>query len=257
MLFFNGLNPVLQALLATLVTYGFTILGSALVFFFKNTNRNIMDAMLGVSGGLMISASFFSLIAPAIEYAEKLGQIPWLIISCGFFLGGVFLFITDRISSHIFKSPSTKKNLILILSITIHNIPEGLVVGIAFGSLIHGNTSLSSALMLALGIGIQNFPEGASISLPLRRDGMSRAKSFFFGQISGIVEPIAGVLGALLVMKVQYILPIFLAFAAGAMIYVVAEEIIPESQTNKRKDLMAFATLIGFIIMMALDVGLG
>ncbi len=255
--FFSNLNPVLQALLATLMTYGFTMAGSALVFFFKNTNRNVMDTMLGLAGGVMIAASFFSLISPAIERAEELGQIPWLIVSIGFFLGGVLLFIADKISSKILKNESTKKNLMLMLSITIHNIPEGMVVGLAFGSLIYGNTTLSSALMLALGIGIQNFPEGSSISLPLRRSGMSRKKAFFWGQISGIVEPIAGVLGALLVMKIQWILPISLAFAAGAMIYVVVEEIIPESQTNKRKDLMAFATLIGFIIMMVLDVGLG
>jgi len=255
--FFSNLNPVLQALLATLMTYGFTMAGSALVFFFKHTNRNVMDTMLGLAGGVMIAASFFSLISPAIERAEELGQIPWLVVSVGFFLGGVLLFIADKISSKVLKNESTKKNLMLMLSITIHNIPEGMVVGLAFGSLIYGNTTLSSALMLALGIGIQNFPEGSSISLPLRRSGMSRKKAFFWGQISGIVEPIAGVLGALLVMKIQWILPISLAFAAGAMIYVVVEEIIPESQTNKRKDLMAFATLIGFIIMMVLDVGLG
>lgn len=255
--FFSNLNPVLQALLATLMTYGFTMAGSALVFFFKKTNRNVMDTMLGLAGGVMIAASFFSLISPAIDRAEELGQIPWLVVSVGFFLGGVLLFIADKISSKLLKNESTKKNLMLMLSITIHNIPEGMVVGLAFGSLIYGNTTLSSALMLALGIGIQNFPEGSSISLPLRRSGMSRKKAFFWGQISGIVEPIAGVLGALLVMKIQWILPISLAFAAGAMIYVVVEEIIPESQTNKRKDLMAFATLIGFIIMMVLDVGLG
>lgn len=255
--FLSNLNPVLQALLATLMTYGFTVAGSALVFFFKKTNRNVMDTMLGLAGGVMIAASFFSLISPAIHYAEELGQIPWLIVSIGFFLGGVLLFIADKISSRVLKNESAKKNLMLMLSITIHNIPEGMVVGLAFGSLIYGNTTLSSAIMLAIGIGIQNFPEGSSISLPLRRSGMSRKKAFFWGQISGIVEPIAGVLGALLVIKVQCILPIFLAFAAGAMIYVVVEEIIPESQTNKRKDLMAFATLIGFIIMMILDVGLG
>lgn len=256
--FFTNLHPVLQALLATLMTYGFTVAGSSLVFFFKKVNRNVMDAMLGLAGGVMIAASFFSLIAPAVEKCEELGQIPWLVVSLGFFLGGVLLFITDKISSKVLKNESTKKNLMLILSITIHNIPEGMVVGLAFGSLIYGGSStLMSAFMLALGIGIQNFPEGSSISLPLRRSGMSRRKSFFWGQISGIVEPIAGVLGALLILKIEWILPISLAFAAGAMIYVVVEEIIPESQTNKRKDLMAFFTLIGFIIMMVLDIGLG
>lgn len=255
--FLENLNPIVQALLATLVTYAFTVLGSSLVFFFKKVNRNLMDAMLGLAGGVMIAASFFSLIAPAVDKAESLGQIPWLVVSVGFFLGGVLLFVTDKISSKFLKSSDDKRNFMLMLSITMHNIPEGLVVGLAFGSLIYGDATLSSAFMLALGIGIQNFPEGSSISLPLRRSGMSRKKAFFMGQISGIVEPIAGVIGALLVLKIEGILPIALAFAAGAMIYVVVEEIIPESQTNKRKDLMAFFTLIGFIIMMVLDVGLG
>lgn len=255
--FLVNLNPIIQALLATIMTYLFTMAGSALVFFFRKTNRNMMDAMLGIAGGVMIAASFFSLIAPAIDKASDLGQIPWLIVSVGFLLGGVLLFVTDKISSKFIKNSSNKKNFMLMLSITIHNIPEGLVVGLAFGSLVYGNVTLMSAFMLALGIGIQNFPEGSSISLPLRRSGMSRAKAFFWGQISGIVEPIAGVLGALLVLKIESILPFSLAFAAGAMIYVVVEEIIPESQTNKRKDLMAFFTLIGFVIMMVLDVALG
>lgn len=255
--FFENLNPIVQALLATLMTYAFTVAGSSLVFFFKKINRNVMDALLGIAGGVMIAASFFSLISPAIEKAESLGQIPWLIVSLGFFLGGVLLYITDKISSKVIKNSDSKKNFMLILSITMHNIPEGMVVGLAFGSIVYGNVTLSSALMLALGIGIQNFPEGSSISLPLRRSGMSRKKAFFLGQISGLVEPIAGVIGALLVLQIESILPISLAFAAGAMIYVVVEEIIPESQTNKRKDLMAFFTLIGFIIMMVLDVGLG
>ncbi len=255
--FFENLNPIMQAFLATMMTYAFTVAGSALVFFFKKVNRNVMDALLGVAGGVMIAASFFSLIAPAIERAETLGQIPWLIVSLGFFLGGVLLFITDKLSSKFLKNSDDKKNFMLLLSITMHNIPEGMVVGLAFGSLVYGGTTLASALMLALGIGIQNFPEGSSISLPLRRSGMSRKKAFFLGQISGIVEPIAGVLGALLVLQIEWILPVSLSFAAGAMIYVVVEEIIPESQTNKRKDLMAFFTLIGFIIMMVLDVALG
>ncbi len=255
--FFENLNPVMQAFLATMLTYAFTVAGSSLVFFFKKVNRNVMDALLGVAGGVMIAASFFSLIAPAIDRAESLGQIPWLIVSIGFFLGGVLLFITDKLSSKVLKNAADKKNFMLMLSITMHNIPEGMVVGLAFGSIVYGGVTVSSALMLALGIGIQNFPEGSSISLPLRRSGMSRAKAFFFGQISGIVEPIAGVIGALLVLQIEWILPISLAFAAGAMIYVVVEEIIPESQTNKRKDLMAFFTLIGFIIMMVLDIALG
>lgn len=255
--FFSNLNPVLQAFLATLMTYAFTVAGSSLVFFFKKVNRNMMDALLGVAGGVMIAASFFSLLAPAIEKCEDLGQIPWLVVSAGFLLGGALLFVTDKVSDKYLSDSDKKRNFMLMLSITMHNIPEGMVVGLAFGSLGYGNVTLMSAFMLALGIGIQNFPEGSSISLPLRRSGMSRGKAFFLGQISGIVEPIAGVLGALLVLKVEWILPVSLAFAAGAMIYVVVEEIIPESQTNKRKDLMAFFTLVGFVVMMILDVGLG
>lgn len=255
--FLTDLNPVLQALLATLMTYGFTILGSSLVFFFKKVNKNLMDALLGIAGGVMIAASFFSLIAPAIERADALGQIPWLVVSVGFLLGGTLLFITDKIGDRLLKDKNKKRNFMLMLSITMHNIPEGMVVGLAFGSIVYGNVSLMSAFMLALGIGIQNFPEGSSISLPLRRSGLSRGKSFFLGQISGVVEPIAGVIGALLVVKIESILPISLAFAAGAMIYVVVEEIIPESQTNEKKDAMAFFTLIGFVIMMILDVALG
>lgn len=258
---FASLNPVIQALIATLFTYSFTVLGSALVFPFKNVKRGIMDAMLGMAAGLMIAASFFSLLAPAIDTANDLGQISWLIVSIGFMLGGILLYITDKISSKILdKHPdasSKKRTFMLLFSITIHNIPEGMVVGLAFGSLAISNMSLTSACMLAIGIAIQNFPEGSALSLPMRRDGMSTKKAFFLGQISGIVEPIAGVIGALLVLKVQTIMPIMLSFAAGAMIYVVVEELIPESQTNKRKDLMALFTIIGFIIMMMLDVGLG
>lgn len=256
-----NLNPIIQALLATLVTYSFTVCGSALVFPFKNVKRNIMDAMLGMAGGLMIAASFFSLLSPAIEMAEELHQISWLIVSVGFFLGGVLLFVTDKVSSHFLdvhpNASARKRTFMLLFSITIHNIPEGMVVGLAFGSLGISNMTFASACMLALGIGIQNFPEGSALSLPMRRDGMSAAKAFFLGQISGIVEPIAGVLGALLVLKIQTIMPVMLSFAAGAMIYVVVEELIPESQTNKRKDLMALFTIIGFILMMVLDVGLG
>ena len=258
--FFINLHPVLQALIATMVTYGFTILGSALVFPFKNVNRNIMDGMLGIASGVMIAASFFSLLSPAIESAASIGQIPWLIVSLGFTCGGVLLYLTDKISSSFLdKYPNAskkKRNFMLLFSITIHNIPEGLVVGLAFGSVIYNEITLANACLLALGIGIQNFPEGSALSLPFRRDGMSASKAFFLGQISGIVEPLAGVLGAILILKVRPILPFMLSFAAGAMIYVVVEELIPESQTNKRKDLMALFTILGFIIMMILDVAL-
>lgn len=262
-----SLNPIIQATIATIFTWTITAIGASLVYFFKNINKNIMDGMLGFAAGVMIAASFFSLISPAIKMAESLNYIPWLITFIGFFLGGVFLFIGDKIYDiwekknykKKGKKASFKRLVMLISSITLHNIPEGAAIGIAFGSVIYGldGATILSAWTLALGIGLQNFPEGTAVSMPLRREGMSRNKSFFFGQLSGIVEPIAGILGALLVMKIRLILPFMLAFAAGAMIYVVVEELIPESQTNKKKDLMALFTLIGFSVMMILDIALG
>lgn len=265
--FFVNLNPILQALLATLFTWGITALGAALVFFFKKVNKNILDAMLGFAAGVMIAASFWSLLSPAIEMAESLKMIAWLVAFVGFFGGGLLLFMGDKIFNHINKKISNKNKdnnsfkrcLMLIISITLHNIPEGLAVGVAFGSIaynLHGAT-LTAACLLAVGIGLQNFPEGTAVSVPLRREGLSRKKAFFWGQLSGIVEPISGVLGALLVLKIRFLLPFLLAFAAGAMIYVVVQELIPESQTNKKKDLMALFTLVGFSIMMILDVALG
>ena len=271
--FFYNLNPVIQALLATIFTWFITLLGAALVFFFKNVNKNIMDGMLGFSSGVMISASFWSLLSPAIDMAEDLNMVPWIIVFFGFFSGGLLLFISDKIfnfldnkylkcrSSNIDieKKNKMKRIIMLIFSITIHNIPEGLAVGIAFGSVLYGleGATITSALVLTLGIGIQNFPEGTAVSVPLRREGLSRKRAFFFGQLSGIVEPISGVLGAFLVLKVRFILPFFLSFAAGAMIYVVVQELIPASQSNEKKELMALFTLIGFSIMMILDVALG
>ena len=261
MRYLSNLNPILLAFLATLFTYMFTIMGSALVFLFKNVKRSIMDAILGMAAGLMIAASFFSLISPAIETAENINQIPWLIVSLGFLAGGILLFITDKISARYLNkynnANAKKRTFMLLFSITIHNIPEGMVVGHAFGSIGMGGITFVSACMLTLGIAIQNFPEGSALSIPMRRDGMETKKAFFLGQISGIVEPIAGVLGALLILKIKMILPFMLSFAAGAMIYVVVEELIPESQSNKRKDLMALFTIIGFILMMILDVALG
>lgn len=268
--FITNLNPVIQALLATLFTYGVTALGASLVFLFKKVNKTIMDAMLGFAAGVMIAASFWSLLSPAIEMAESLNMTSWLIAFLGFFSGGLLLYIGDKIFNHFdkiitkttnktnYKTNSFKRCLMLIFSITVHNIPEGLAVGVAFGSAVYGldGATTTSACLLALGIGLQNFPEGTSVSVPLRREGMSRKKSFFYGQLSGIVEPISGVLGALLVLKVRYLLPYLLSFAAGAMIYVVVQELIPESQTNKKKDIMALFTLIGFSIMMILDVAL-
>ncbi len=265
--FFNNLNPVIQALIATIFTWSVTLLGAALVFFFKKVNKNIMDGMLGFAAGVMIAASFWSLLSPAIEMAENLKMISWLIVFLGFFSGGLLLFVGDKLfdyfdrklSKNRNKSGSMKRVLMLIFSITLHNIPEGLAVGVAFGSIFYGleGATVASASILALGIGLQNFPEGTAVSVPLRREGFSRGKSFFWGQLSGIVEPIAGVIGALLVLKVRYILPFLLAFAGGAMIYVVVQELIPASQSNEKKELMALFTLIGFSTMMILDVALG
>ena len=261
--FFMNLNHVTQALIATLFTWGVTALGASLVFLFKKINKSIMDAMLGFAGGVMIAASFWSLLSPSIEMAETLNMIPWLIVFLGFFSGGILLFIGDKIFDRIsVKSKSTnqiKRCLMLVFSITLHNIPEGLAVGVAFGSIAYGldGATVISSCLLALGIGLQNFPEGTAVSVPLRREGLSRKKAFLFGQLSGIVEPIAGVIGAFLVVKIRFLLPFLLAFAAGAMIYVVVEELIPESQTNTKKDLMALFTLIGFSIMMILDIALG
>lgn len=259
---FINLSPTIQALVATMFTWGVTMLGASIVLFFKKINKNIMDAMLGFAGGVMIAASFWSLLAPSIEMAESLDMTAWLVAFLGFFSGGVLLFIGDKIFDFYSKKSNLnkyKRITMLISSITLHNIPEGLVVGVAFGSLAYNleGTTLLSACLLALGIGLQNFPEGTAVSVPLRREGISRKKSFLLGSLSGIVEPIAGVIGAILAMKIRTILPFLLAFAAGAMIYVVVEEIVPESQTNKRKDLMALFTLIGFSIMMILDVALG
>lgn len=262
--YFINLSYVYQALIATCFTWAVTALGASLVFLFKKVNKNVLDAMLGIAAGIMIAASFWSLLSPAIEMSESLSINAPLIVSIGFLSGGVILFIADKIFERLDKVKRKDKNplkrsMMLIFSITMHNIPEGLAIGVAFGSLAYGLTgaTLMSACMLALGIGIQNFPEGTAVSVPLRREGFSRKKAFFYGQLSGIVEPISGVLGALLVIKMRYLLPFFLAFAAGAMIYVVVEELIPESQTNKKKDLMALFTLVGFTIMMVLDVALG
>lgn len=260
---FSNLDFYIQALIATLFTYFITMLGASVVLFIKKVNKNFMDAMLGFSAGLMIAASFFSLIKPAITMSEALKLIPWIVLTIGFLGGGLLLFIGDKLFLKLTKnkenSSKMKRCIMLMVSITLHNIPEGMAIGVAFGSLKYGidGASLAAACMLALGIGIQNFPEGAAISLPLRRDGFSRRKAFFLGQISGIVEPISGVIGALLVIKIRVLLPYLLAFAAGAMIYVVVEELIPESQTNKRKEIMALFTLIGFALMMILDLALG
>ena len=261
--FFYNYNILVQTFLATLFTFSITALGSSLVFFFKNVNKNLLDAMLGVSAGVMIAASFFSLLNPAIEMANNLNMIPWLVLLIGFTLGGIILYFTgiifDRKLTKKKEKLSLKRCLMLFISITIHNIPEGMAIGVAFASTIYNisGANIQSAIILSLGIGLQNFPEGSAVSLPLRREGLSRFKSFVIGSLSGIVEIFAGIIGAILVIKVMNLLPYLLSFAAGAMIYVVIEELIPESQSNKRKDLMTLFTLIGFSLMMILDIALG
>lgn len=266
---FVNLNPILQALLATLFTWGMTALGAGAVFSFKSINRKLLDSMLGFAAGVMIAASFWSLLAPAIEMAEGTGVPAWLPAVTGFLLGGVFLWSVDKILPHLHMGLPTseaegiktswQRSVLLVLAITLHNIPEGLAVGVAFGALGADlpAASLAGAIALAIGIGLQNFPEGAAVSIPLRREGMSRLKSFWYGQASGIVEPIAGVLGAAAVLTMRPILPYALAFAAGAMIYVVVEELIPESQMSKDTHSSTSGAMLGFAVMMLLDVALG
>lgn len=269
MVWFKALSPVYQALVATCFTWALTAAGASLVFFFKGINRKLLDAMLGFAAGVMIAASFWSLLAPAIEMTEAEGGLPWVPALIGFLSGGAFLLIVDKILPHLHAGLPTneaegiktswQRSVLLILAITLHNIPEGLAVGVAFGALAAGypSASLAGAMALALGIGIQNFPEGTAVSIPLRREGMSRGKSFWYGQLSGVVEPVAGVLGAIAVIVAKPILPYALAFAAGAMIFVVVEELIPESQMEKNTDVATIGAMLGFAVMMTLDVALG
>ena len=268
--FLQSFGPITQAFYGTLFTWGVTALGAALVFFTRTVNARLMDAMLGFAAGVMIAASFWSLLAPGITMAEDMGQIPWLTAVIGFMGGGLFMRLIDRFLPHlhlkmdISQSEGIKtqwqRSTLLVLAITLHNIPEGLAVGVAFGAVSAGlpAATMGAAIALAIGIGLQNFPEGAAVSLPLRREGLSRGKSFFLGQLSGMVEPISGVLGALFVIQMQGILPYALCFAAGAMIFVVVEELIPESQRNENNiDLVTMTTMAGFSVMMLLDVALG
>lgn len=257
--FYSNLSAPMQAFVACLFTWGITSLGAAIVFFFKEVNKKFLDMMLALAAGIMLAASFFSLLAPAVTQAENLGLSAWLMCMLGFSFGGLFLFLGDKIFSYFTKNDNSKKRItLLVSSITLHNIPEGLAIGVAFGSIAYGleGSTLISSVLLAIGIGLQNFPEGTAVSLPLRREGLSRTKAFLVGCLSGIVEPVAGFLGALLVLKVRFIMPILLAFAAGAMIYVVCSEIIPESQSGSRKDLMSLVSVMGFVIMMVLDIAL-
>ncbi len=262
-------NPVLLALFATIFTWGITALGSAMVFFFKSINKKVLNSMLGFAAGVMIAASFWSLLQPAIEMAEEAGGVPWLPAVAGFLAGGAFLLLVDKILPHLHLGQSMdhaeglktswQRSVLLILAITLHNIPEGFAVGVAFGALANNPDlgMLAGAVALALGIGLQNFPEGAAVSIPLRREGLSRLKSFNYGQLSGIVEPIAGVVGAYLVFIITPLLPYALSFAAGAMIFVVVEELIPESQGGNETDLSTVGAMLGFATMMLLDVALG
>ncbi len=267
---FVNLHPILQALLATLFTWGVTALGASLVFFFKTINRKVLDAMLGFAAGVMIAASFWSLLAPAIEMAEANGGPPsWVPAVVGFLLGGVFLRGIDCVLPHLHLDkpieeaegiPTTwRRSVLLVLAITLHNIPEGLAVGVAFGAVAYNlpSATLASAIALAIGIGIQNFPEGTSVAVPLRREGLSRRKCFWYGQLSGAVEPVAGIIGAAAVLLMRPLLPYALSFAAGAMIFVVVEELIPESQAEKNTDIATLGAMLGFAVMMMLDVALG
>ena len=277
-------GPILQALYAGLFTWGLTALGSGLVFFFNSSNRKILDTALGFTGGVMIAASFWSLLSPAISYVEiqnemGLTSLPgFLPPAIGFFLGALFLYVLDKTIPHLHlfaekeeaEGPATnwKKTILLVLAIAIHNIPEGLAVGVAFGALANpellamdmdGNSvfTIGGAIALGIGIGIQNFPAGFAVSMPLRRQGVSRWKSWKWGQLSAIVEPIFAVIGAAIVMQVLPILPYALSFAAGAMIFIVVEEVIPESQRGGNTDLASMGVIMGFIVMMCLDVSLG
>jgi zinc transporter, ZIP family len=265
----QSLHPVLQAFLATCFTWGMTALGAALVFLTKNFSRKVLDGLLGFAAGVMIAASFWSLLSPALEMSQNRPYPEWLPAAIGFILGGIFLRAIDAVLPHLHLGfsieesegvkTSWRRSTLLVLAITLHNIPEGLAVGVAFGAAAAGipSASLAGAVALAIGIGLQNFPEGTAISVPLRREGLSQGKSFWYGQLSAVVEPIAAVIGAAAGMISQPILPYALAFAAGAMIFVVVEELIPESQRGGNTDLATMGTMAGFVVMMILDVSFG
>jgi zinc transporter, ZIP family len=261
--------PVLQALLATLFTWGVTALGAAAVFTTREVSRKLLDAMLGFAGGVMIAASYWSLLAPAIEMSEGRLLPAWFPAVTGFLLGGVCLRAVDMVLPHLhlgFRRDEAEglkttwqRSVLLVLAITLHNIPEGLAVGVAFGAAASGvpSATVAGAVALAIGIGLQNFPEGVAVAVPLRREGLSTLKSFWYGQLSAVVEPIAGVIGALAVVAMRPLLPYALSFAAGAMIFVVVEEVIPESHRGGNTDLATMGSMVGFAVMMLLDVALG
>ncbi|MHB8806633.1 MAG: ZIP family metal transporter [Anaerolineaceae bacterium] len=267
--FFSTYSPVLQALFATLYTWGMTAVGAAGVFLSKEVNKKLLNAMLGFAAGVMIAASYWSLLAPAIAIAGKVSSNAWLSPAIGFLMGGLVLWIIDKILPHLHMNmpiesaegikTSWQRSVLLVLAITLHNFPEGLAVGVAFGAAAAGveGATLSGAIALAIGIGIQNFPEGLAVSAPLRNEGLTRFKSFWFGQLSAIVEPIGAVLGAAAVVTMRHVMPYALSFAAGAMIYVVIEELIPEAQQGENTDISTWGAMIGFAVMMILDVALG
>lgn len=267
--FFAGIDPIWGALIATTFTWLVTAAGAAVVFLFKDLPRRWLDGMLGFTGGVMIAASFWSLLAPSIEMSARMGFTEWLPPAIGFAAGALFIFALDKFVPHLHinfdpslkEGPDTswRRSTLLILAITLHNIPEGLAVGVLFGGVAAGipEATTAGAVALAIGIGLQNFPEGIAVSMPLRRLGVSRTRSFFYGQLSAIVEPVAGVIGAVAVLWMQPVLPFALAFAAGAMIYVVVEEVIPETQLDKNTDIATLGLIGGFIVMMTLDVALG
>ncbi len=268
--FLLELNPIIQAAIATIFTWLVTLSGSALVFCFKNLKREILDSMLGFGAGVMIAASFWSLITPSIELCATLGYNKWMMPAFGFLCGGLFIVgaskLMDRYSFESFidksknktSSDTIRRSILLVLAVTLHNIPEGFAIGVSFGgaALNIPGLELVGAISLAIGIGLQNFPEGAAVSLPLYREGFSKKRSFMYGQLSAIVEPIAGVIGAYSVVTVRFLLPFLCTFAAGAMIGIVAAELIPES-AHKSKNLATFGVILGFILMMILDVALG
>lgn len=266
---FASLHPVVQALLAGCFTWGITAVGAASVFLVRRIDRRLLDSMLGFSGGVMLAASYWSLLAPAIEISRHSGAATWLPPACGFLLGGAVLWLLDKSLPHLHlgfpraeaEGPQTAwhHSVLLVTAITLHNIPEGLAVGVAFGGVIAGvpATSVAAAVALAIGIGLQNFPEGIAVAMPLRGEGMSRLKSFWYGQLSAAVEPVAAVVGAAAVVMAAPILPYALSFAAGAMVYVVVEELIPESHRSGHIDLATVSLMGGFVVMMVLDVALG
>jgi zinc transporter, ZIP family len=258
--------PIIQALIAGVFTWGLTALGAAIVFATRDFSQKIFDSMLGFAAGVMLAASFWSLLAPAIEMSIHSGMIPWLAPALGFLLGTIFLRLIDKMLPHLHLGfpaneaegvkTSWQRSILLILAITIHNIPEGLAVGVAIGAAASGfpEATLFSAMALTFGIGIQNIPEGLAVSVSLRREGFSKFKSFWYGQLSAIVEPIAAIIGAAAVLWAKPLLPYALGFAAGAMIFVVIEEVIPESQRNGHTDLATAGAIVGFLVMMIFDV---